>query len=324
MASHYSSGSEEESSSQEHTSNTEHLGSGNDSQPNHSSEDSGSASNDTDSDEHCDEDKDAELYDEDSAPDPLYVADMLRQLGVDWIHHPEYATHRLIIVKDPGIATALSPQESTESVQCYRVMAQFLSPASAIFRDALAALDTGVWFQEPCRRGQGQGQGQDRLACVQALSENEASAFKFPELPLTRRPIPLGLTLPPLIQANDPLNNDGTSLLPVLKISLPHPEHFPALLQVMYDLELDRWERMCFKPWTIAAITHNVRRLECSTDITLRCLEYYHRIQSTDMPQVDQHASTAAKENGADASMKELEELYRLAVDNGLLSTVEE
>ncbi|KAF9573981.1 hypothetical protein EC968_007667 [Mortierella alpina] len=313
MAPRDSGGSEDDSSSSELNSQNDHQGSKNEGPEGSTSEDSGSAFNDTDSDEYYEEDKDAEEDEEDNAPDPLYVADLLRQLGVNWIHHPEYATHRLIIIKDPAIATNVSTQASTESAQCYRVMAQFLSPASAVFRDVLMA-------PRQC-----QGQDEDRLACVQVLSEREASAFKFPELPLVRRPLPPGLTLPPLIQVNDdPLKKSyNDALLPVLKVHLPHPEHFPALLEVMYDLDLDRWERLCFKPWTIAAIAHNVRRLECATDITLRCLEYYHRIK-TDIPKRDQHATTSVENNDVEASMRELEELYRLAVDNGLLSTVEE
>lgn len=319
MAPLHSGNSEDEVSSQEHTSDGEHLSSSNDYQDGPTSGDSGSELNDTDNEEDYEEHEDEEECEEDSVPDPLYVADMLRQLGVDWIHHPEYATHRIIVVKDPAVVTTRSTQTNTESAQCYRVMTQFLSPASAVFRDAFMALDTGAWFGEPCRRGQ--GQGHDRLACVQTLSEREVSTFKFPGLPLERRPLPPGLTLPPLIQANDDLLNNDDNLLPVLKICLPHPEHFPALLQVMYDLDLDRWERMSFTPSTIAAITHNVRRLECSTDITLRCLEYYQRVKS-DMP--EQHTATTSKDDDVGASMRELEELYRLAVDNGLLSTVEE
>ncbi|KAF9273746.1 hypothetical protein BGZ68_001244 [Mortierella alpina] len=321
LAPHHSGSSDDEISSQEHTSDGEHLSSSNEYQDGPTSGDSGSELNGTDSDEDYEEHEDDEECEEDSVPDPLYVADMLRQLGVDWIHHPEYATHRIIVVKDPAVVTTCSTQTNTESTQCYRVMTQFLSLASAVFRDAFMALDTGAWSGEPCRQGQGQGQGHDRLACIQTLSEREASTFKFPKLPLERRPLPTGLTLPPLIQAYDDLNSDH-NLLPVLKICLPHPEHFPALLQVMYDLDLDRWERMSFTPSTIAAITHNVRRLECSTDITLRCLEYYQRIR-LDMP--EQHAATTSKDDDdVDASMRELEELYRLAVESGLLSTVEE
>ncbi|KAF9948038.1 hypothetical protein BGZ72_009992 [Mortierella alpina] len=309
--------SEDRSSSQEHTSDAERLDSGNEDQDDHTSEDCKSVLNDTDSNGDYEEGTGDEEYEGDSTPDPLYVADMLRQLGVEWIHHPEYATHRLIVVKDPATATTFSTQTSTESAQCYRVMAQFLGPASAVFRDTFAALDAGAWFGEPCRGAQ----GKDRLACVQTLSETEASAFKFPELPSNRRPLPPGLTLPPLIHANDdPRVTDDDTLLPAFKICLPHPEHFPALLQVMYDLDLDRWERACFKPWTIAAITHNVRRLECSTDITLQCLKYYRRIK-LDMLEND-HSS--AKDDADDESMRELEELYHLAVDNGLLSNVEE
>jgi len=319
VASHNSTRNEKVPSTQEHTSDGEHVDSGTETQDVRDSDDSESVFDDTASDE---QDKD-----EDDTPDPLYVADMLRQLGVDWIHHPEYATHRLIVVKNPVIGTDTSNEASAESVQCYRIMAQFLSPASAVFRDTLVALETGVWFERPRRQGQSEGQGQDRLACIQVLSETDASAFKFPELPLDRRPLPSGLILPPLIQATDDSSKDmDDTLLPVFKIYLPHPEHFPALLQVMYDLDLDRWEEACFRPWTIASITHNVRRLECSTDITLRCLEYYHRIKS-DMPKSDHHLVTApAKDDNddMDASMSELKELYRLAVENGLLSTAEE
>ncbi|KAG0025297.1 hypothetical protein BGZ81_007258 [Podila clonocystis] len=100
--------------------------------------------------------------------------------------------------------------------------------------------------------------------------------------------------------------------LPVLELAIPYPEHFQSLLRVMYDLEIEPWAST-FTPATIGPITANVARLECSTDITLRCLEYYQQIRSS-------QASDAMHSKSVQGDREDLERLYQLAAMNGLLS----
>ncbi|KAG0206762.1 hypothetical protein BGX28_001835 [Mortierella sp. GBA30] len=267
-----------------------------------------------------DDDGDSERED---TPDPLYIADMLRQLDVDWIHRPECATHQLIVVKDPPSTVTpstrafpdIDPEEispSSPPPQHYLVMAQFLIAASAVFRDTLKGQCSATDLEEHDRQSRG------RLSCIQILSKAEASSIEFfrdEETPSSDRSIPSASTLPSsLLFQDSPLDkNTNDASMPILRLSLPFPEHFPALLRVMYDHDLDHWERTTFKPETIAAITQNVRRLECLTKLTLRCLEYYRSIRQT-LEQMQQEEHVIDEE-----TLEDLKELYRRAIENGML-----
>ncbi|KAI9238348.1 MAG: hypothetical protein BYD32DRAFT_413926 [Podila humilis] len=239
---------------------------------------------------------DYEDSDEDEELDPVYVAHFLRQMGASWATSSQYATHRLIVSEENGMGYHFE----------YPGIAQFLIPASAVFRDFLTVDQEHIrgsheHLPEEQRR---------RLSCL-----------RYAGLPATphghpsTHPLP---TWPPHHQGNlhkpQQVPNVGPSTemlsFPVLELMIPYPEHFQPLLQAMYDLDLDTWAAS-FTPATIGPITANVSRLECSTDITLRCLEYYRQIR----PQASDTIHRTVQ-----GDREDLERLYQLAARGGLLS----
>ncbi|KAF9180859.1 hypothetical protein BGZ51_005824 [Haplosporangium sp. Z 767] len=276
----------------------------------------------TDGDEHSNKDErerdSGEDYDEedDDVPDPMYIADMLRQLDIDWLQHPEYATHRLIVEKDhiSTVANAMlnRPRQQQDSrpgpAQFYHVMAQFLIPASSIFHDFLSDQFKMSDDDDDERANDQEDENACRLSCIEWISDNESSIIDFPDPPpssSTAHEHPSNDILAALVPTTDSCIPTSRS---IIRLRLPNPEHFPGLLQVMYDLDLDHWEATCFSPETIGPITQNIHRLECSSELTLRCLDYYQRIKGD--------------EDGEETdcqSMQELRELYNRAVENGLL-----
>ncbi|KAG0370265.1 hypothetical protein BGX24_002073 [Mortierella sp. AD032] len=278
-------------------------------------------------DEYVDDDDDGWGDGDESEPDPVYVADLLRQSGIDWMQYPEYATHRLVVT-----STTTTGEEEEEARQYYRVMAQFLVPASAVFRDFLHGMtlssdDDGDEERQEFHKA--------RLACLQdgpldpTLGNNDAflnpSNPPAPELthsllePLTpyihRRYAPYEPNNPhqPLQQADaNPLAHQ-----PWIHLTLPHPSHFPGLLQAIYTMDLRQWEEICFRPETIAAITAMVSRLECSSVLTVCCLEYYRKIKAIlgGVEEFEELQSGA----GHGGEVEELKRLYKAAVESGML-----
>ncbi|KAG0248853.1 hypothetical protein BG011_009852 [Mortierella polycephala] len=259
-------------------------------------------------------------YDEedDDVPDSMYIADMLRQLDVDWLQHPEYATHRLIVERDHTSTTTAAaavmdhPRQQQDShpgpAQFYHVMAQFLVPTSSIFCDFLSN-QFGMSNDDDKRASAQEDENVRRLSCIEWIHDSEPSIIDFPDPPSAPSPAhphppkDILATLVPTTDSGIPTSR------PMVRLRLPNPKHFPGLLQVMYDLDLDHWEATCFSPETIGPITQNIHRLECSSELTLRCLDYYRRIKG----------SEDEKETDCQSSMQELKELYHRAVENGLL-----
>ncbi|KAF9389891.1 hypothetical protein CPB97_010404 [Podila verticillata] len=235
--------------------------------------------------------------DEDEELDPVYVAHFLRQVGASWATSSQYATHRLIVSEENGMGYHLE----------YPGIALFLIPASAVFRDFLTIDQEHIrgsheHLPEEQRR---------RLSCLRyaglpATPHGHPSAHPLPTWPNTHHQGDL--------HKPQQVPNVGPSTemlsLPVLELTIPYPEHFQPLLQAMYDLDLDTWAAS-FTPATIGPITANVSRLECSTDITLRCLEYYRQIR----PQASDTIHRAVQ-----GDREDLERLYQLAARGGLLS----
>ncbi|KAG0033359.1 hypothetical protein BGZ82_006133 [Podila clonocystis] len=257
--------------------------------------------------EESDRDDLEDIYDEDDdGPDPVFVAHMLRQMGATWATSAQYATHRLIV--------------STENTAAgyhleFPGISQFLIPASAVFRDFLAIdHDPGHIIGIPEHLPEEQRQ---RLSCLRYRSFTPAS----PQHGNTAHPLPIWpnphrqgvFHEPQQVPSIAPSIGEEAPLpLPVLELAIPYPEHFQPLLRVMYDLEIGPWAST-FTPATIGPITANVARLECSTDITLRCLEYYQQIRSS-------QTSDAMHSKSVQGDREDLERLYQLAAMNGLLS----
>lgn len=240
---------------------------------------------------------DYEDCDEDEELDPVYVAHFLRHTGASWATSAQYATHRLIVSEENGTSYHLE----------YPGIALFLIPASAVFRDFLAIdLDHTGRSHEILPEEQRQRLSCLRYARFPATPHGHPSAHPLPTWPNSQ--YQENFHQPQQVPNVEP----GTEMLslPVLELAIPYPEHFQPLLQVMYDLDLDIWAAS-FTPATIGPITANVSRLECSTDITLRCLEYYRQIR----PQAGDTIHRTVQRDRED-----LERLYQLAAGAGLLS----
>ncbi|KAG0358714.1 hypothetical protein BC939DRAFT_482423 [Gamsiella multidivaricata] len=288
--------------------------------------DDGEENDDQDQDGYEEDYTTDDLDEDEDAVDLVYTVEALRQLGVDWLEHPEYATHRLIVSQDNTLDTT---KHAPVAEQYYHIMAQFIIPASAIFRDVILM----------GKEGQDQDQDQDigdldddaeddddgsrereqqRLSCLRMVPESEASDIHFPQ-PTQGRPLPEGIAALPFLQATATSGSEHESdgnvtrvtPLPLLHLHIPHPEHFPELLKAIYDGNLARWEQDTFRPETIGPITQNVDRLECATALTLRCLKYFYRVRST-----------LAEEQIEDESMDALNELFERAMKANLLEPV--
>ncbi|KAF9127379.1 hypothetical protein BGW39_005916 [Mortierella sp. 14UC] len=274
-------------------------------------------------------------YDEE--PDPVYVADLLRQSGINWMQYPMYATHRLIVTSTtPTTAPGGRGGDGQEDArQYYQVMAQFLVPASAVFRDFLHGVAPLTSDNEG---DNGDDEGREefqraRLACLQdepldpSLENNAAflnTSSNAPDLELSlleplapyiyRRYAPYEPYIPS--QSTPVTERDPLSHQPWVHLSLPHPHHFAGLLQAIYTMDLAKWEETCFRPETIAAITATVSRLECSSTLTMCCLEYYRRIKA--ILSVEEFEQMQEGRSGVE-DVEELRRLYRAAVEGGML-----
>ncbi|KAF9896932.1 hypothetical protein BX616_006479 [Lobosporangium transversale] len=320
-----------------------------------------------------------------SAEDPIYVADILRQCNIDWLQYPEYASHRLIVVKDmqrednhselqqhristfqqgqrqsEGECNHNHQQQLTTELQsqlpqhqsndsdgfyyCY-VMAQFLSSASAVFRDFFLVHREDSSNNEEINH--------NRLNCLRWIPESEACQIPFPleQSPgLSREQLrqpqppssPLASNVMGLLNSkaykgldgqqgesrnSSNSNNNGNNnsnnnereeegeedgnyrKTPLLELCLPYPNHFEGLLRVMYDMDLERWTQENFSSDTIGEVFENVCRLECSTYLTLHCLKYFGAIKTM-----------MSREQLARSSMRQLQEIYKRALDSNLLT----
>ncbi|KAG0304310.1 hypothetical protein BGZ98_005667, partial [Dissophora globulifera] len=180
----------------------------------------------------------------------------------------------------------------------------FVTPASAVFRDVILGVASATAAADPLNEDP-----YERLACLQRVPESDADLAEFPARPHSQ-PLPDDSALPSFLESSrlGVSEHADDSLLPLLQLHLSFPEHFPALLKVMYDDDLDAWEQDSFQPDTIGPITENVSRLECSSDLIMRCLQYFCSIKST--------LSTEQTES---VSMNALKKLHDRAVQAGLL-----
>ncbi|KAI8604881.1 hypothetical protein EDD21DRAFT_434862 [Dissophora ornata] len=252
--------------------------------------------------------------------DPVYIVNVLRDVGIDWLQRPEYATHRLMVLQDPLPHQPTDEQHDVHAppAQYYRVMRQFLMPASSVFQDT-------IMNDDDCPNNydaEHESSLEDRLSCLRTVPTPEAANIQFPLAPPSQ-PLPAGILLPPYIYlSSGPLPESGSddytygpaddpaddTPLPLLQLHLPSPQHFPGLLRVIYDQDLDHWEREHFRADTISLIAENVSRLECSSELMVRCLDYYRRIKAT-----------LTEEERGHASMGVLNDLYGRAVKAHLL-----
>ncbi|KAF9405662.1 hypothetical protein BGZ94_003425 [Podila epigama] len=232
--------------------------------------------NDNDSCEDYDDDEDQEDLDD---PDPAFEAAALRQMV---------------------------PYAGSGGNFDIPVVAQFLIPASAVFRDVLTM-----------------GPEQDS-STSSSFSSSSSSPEKISHHLLNQQRL-VCLRFISVPSQNDSLLPNSTTLLnkhqqhgnlhqlPILELDLPFPEHILPLLQVMYDLNLDQWTAT-FTPETVGPIAANVSHLECSTNITLRCLEYYHQLK------LRSRGDVARLLTHDPSQWQDLEELYQRAASSGLLS----
>jgi hypothetical protein len=325
-------------------------------------------------DDHGDNDDDDDDVDDDydeGEPDPVYVADLFRQSGIDWLQYPEYATHRLVVtstntttttVEGTVIGTGTGAEADDEGEgevparQYYRVMAQFLIPASAIFRDFLLGedltddSDADEKEEEEEEEEEEKEFRRERLSCLQEEPFADASLADDTQF-LNPANAPYASPPPPKIDHSlleplepyiyqryapcTPLITTTTAITPVtgpgpaeeedpyshqpwIHLSLPHPEHFLGLLHVMYDLDLHTWEETCFRPETIIGIIETVRRLECSSVLMVKCLEYFRKVK--DILSVEEFEEIGEGEGGGrGGGMEEVRRLYRAAVEGGML-----
>ncbi|KAG0224590.1 hypothetical protein BGX31_007936 [Mortierella sp. GBA43] len=234
----------------------------------------------------------------------------LRSLGVNWLEHPEYASHRLIVLPDPHEHHHHQQQQEQEQWQQYYIVAHFVMAESLVFRDTIMYQDQDQDQDEHDgvdndNDDNDDDDGEAPLPCLRIVPASQAARIRFIPLP-SPRPLPdppRGMTLPPWLQAAAA----SPEQLPLFKLNLPCPDHFDALLKVMHDGDLNAWEAG-FRHETIGPITQNVARLVCPA-LTKRCLEYYHRIKN-DM----------AEELQTNESMETLKRLYDRAIQSGLLS----
>ena len=232
-------------------------------------------------------------------PDPVYVADLLRQSGIDWMQYPNYATHRLVVTSTAEATGAAEGQ--VPGRQYYRVMAQFLIPGSAVFRDFLLGEDPSTATnddneeEEEDEDEEEQVFRKERLSCLQdgpfTDSDPSLADNTYFQDPTNALDIAHSLLEPlepyiyqryasytPITSSSD-ADTDPYAHQPWIHLFLLHPEHFPGLLQVMYTMDLDIWEETCFRPETIVGIIETVRRLECCSGLMVRCLEYFRRVE---------------------------------------------
>ncbi|KAK3804918.1 MAG: hypothetical protein J3Q66DRAFT_393588 [Benniella sp.] len=269
-------------------------------------EEAGYISKDEENDDHDDHDNHDDNDDNDDNVDLAYQAALLRIWGLNWMEHPEYASHRLVVLPEPGSSNATS----VDGERQYFVMAQFVISASAIFRDVIMNQDVAPEEQE-YEGGDNSDSDNDndeshqrrRLSCLRLVPTTDAAGMSFLPLPWPPRPLPAGVVLPLTVH-----NPDGAERLPLLRLYLHYPDHFPGLLKAMYDHDLDHWEETCFRPETIGPIAHMVDRLECSLALTRRCLEYYRKIMAEMTEEQLEHES-----------MEALRALYWRAVEAGFL-----
>ncbi|KAF9132237.1 hypothetical protein BGX30_012726 [Mortierella sp. GBA39] len=259
-------------------------------------------------------------------PDPVYVADLLRQSGIDWMQYPNYATHRIVVT---STTEATGAEGQAPGRQYYRVMAQFLIPGSAVFRDFLLGEDsnTATNGEEEEEEEEEKVFRKERLTCIQdgpfTDSDPSLADNTYFQDPTNVPDIARGLLEPlepyiyqryaPYTPATTSFDAD-TDLYahhPWIHLSLFHPEHFPGLLQVMYTMDLDTWEETCFRPETIVGIIETVRRLECYSGLMVRCLEYFRRVE--DILGVEEF------EEEREGGLEEVRRLVRAAVEGGML-----
>ncbi|KAF9550556.1 hypothetical protein EC957_000230 [Mortierella hygrophila] len=257
-------------------------------------------------------------------PDPVYVADLLRQSGIDWMQYPNYATHRLVVT---STTEATGAEGQVPGRQYYRVMAQFLIPGSAVFRDFLLGEDPNTATNDDEEEAEEEKVfRKERLTCLQdgpftdsdpSLADN--TYFQDP----TNAPDIVHSLLEPLEPyinqryapytptTSSDADTDPHAHQPWIHLSLFHPEHFPGLLQVMYTMDLDTWEETCFRPETIVGIIETVRTLECFSELMVRCLQYFRRVE--DIRGVEEF------EEEREGGLGEVRRLVRAAVEGGML-----
>ncbi|KAF9934206.1 hypothetical protein FBU30_002899 [Linnemannia zychae] len=151
----------------------------------------GHSSNDNQDDDWSDEDEfDESDKDEDEnideEPDPIYIADKLRKSGINWMRYPKYATHRLVV------GNVYSSNDSTlrQKLDYYQVIAQFLIPTSAVFRDFLNELDDDE-KEDNC-----DGNGKEKVEYEEQDSENfQIESYYSIRLGCLRRGLPSNPTI---------------------------------------------------------------------------------------------------------------------------------
>jgi len=254
-----------------------------------------------------------EVAEDDDQSERLYVVDMLRQTKVDWLTYPQYSTHRLIVVRDDTITST-----KDESPGVFNVMDHFLIPASAIFRDFFLygkpAEGEGRMDQEEDDEARANRMHQiERLSCLEALPHSQVlpaadTTNVEPFLPPSPGPAPLWILN--LLYSSAASTEPGSK--PSIQLKLPAPEHFSALLQVIYDGDMEQWQQTTFSPTSIAPILQNVLRLQCSASFVICCLEYYRSIRDQIEP--------ATMETGKDSeAWQQLWDMFDRAVLSGLL-----
>ncbi|OAQ23336.1 hypothetical protein K457DRAFT_25199 [Linnemannia elongata AG-77] len=269
-------------------------------------------------------------------PDPVYVADLLRQSGIDWMQYPDYATHRLVVTSNSTTAEDAARETEGQQVpgrQYYRVMAQFLIPGSAVFRDFLLGEEEEEEEEEDGDE-QEQEFRKERLACLQdgpftdnsdpSLADNTYFQDSTPNAPKIAHSL-LEPLEPFIYQRYAPYtpitssssteadNTDPYAHQPWIHLSLLHPEHFPGLLKAMYTMDLDTWEETCFRPETIVGIIETVRRLECCSRLMVKCLDYFRKVE--DILGVEEF-----EKDWEGGLLEEVRRLVRATVECGMLT----
>ncbi|KAF9581153.1 hypothetical protein BGW38_001942 [Lunasporangiospora selenospora] len=240
---------------------------------------------------------------EDTEALDFFTADVLRQMGTLWIQQPHYASHWLEVIPEKTTA-------GTDSIEpnVFLVMDQFLIPASTLMsdflEDSVISLDN-----DPQNPPDSSKRNSPRSRCIQFKDEPMDLASIWPRLHPIHGLLPTVPSLTSIIDAEEPDTTwEAMTTLPRIELRLPSPMHFASLLQVMYDMDLDRWEKT-FTPTQIGDIVRNVCRLECHTELAVRCLEYYQRVREVE--------GAVPKE---DPSIRELEVLYQHSLKLGVIS----
>ncbi|KAF9154019.1 hypothetical protein BG015_002105 [Linnemannia schmuckeri] len=273
------------------------------------------------------DDEDDDVYEEE--PDPVYVADLLRQSRIDWMQYPEYATHRLVVT---STAETTGAEGQVPGRQYYQVMAQFLIPGSAVFRDFLLGEDSSTATSNEDEEEE-QKFRRERLACLHDGPFTDSTLANNTQLqdPSNAPNIAHSVleALEPYIdqrsapytpfnlsqETTDNTETDPYAHQPWIHLSLDHPEHFPGLLQAVYTMDLEIWEETCFRPETIVGIIETVRRLECCSGLMVKCLEYFRKVE--DILGVEGFEKQDGREG--ERGLEEVRRLLRAAVDGGML-----